>query len=84
MRSSLQFMGLQSGLRCHKVKCYCLVLQGKSAETLKSCFQKRLPRNGLKTVKLLHDDAPSHKATIVAKFLEDENKSLPCPIHPIR
>ena len=32
--------------------------------------------------KLLHDNAPSHKAAIVTKFLEDE-KITALPIHPI-
>lgn len=47
---------------------------------LKKYYQKRRPKTGLKYVRLLHDNAPAHKARIVTDFLESEKVTvLPHP-----
>lgn len=47
---------------------------------LKRYFVKRRPKTGLKGVKLLHDNAPCHRASAVTDFLNKEQvKVLPHP-----
>ncbi len=47
---------------------------------LKKYYQKRRHKTGLKYVRLLHDNAPAHKARIVTDFLESEKVTvLPHP-----
>ena len=47
---------------------------------LKAHFGRRRPKTRLKYLRLLHDNAPAHKACIVTEFLESEKvKVLPHP-----
>ena len=39
---------------------------------LKKVYKRRRPQTGLKYLRLLHDNAPAHKACIVTEFLESE------------
>ena len=49
---------------------------------LKKYFIQRRPKTGLKYVRLLHDNAPAHKARIVTDFLESEKVTvLPHPLY---
>ena len=34
-------------------------------------YQKRRPRTGVRGIKLLHDDAPAHKSTMVQEYLKE-------------
>ena len=46
----------------------------------KNYYKSRRPKTGLKYVRLLHDNAPAHKARIVTDFLESEKfTALPHP-----
>ena len=74
MRSSLQFMGLLFRMRCQVVNMLCsaaIKCRQNSSPVFRNVGRKMY-------VKLRHDNAPSHKAAIVAKFLEHE-KELPHP-----
>jgi histone-lysine N-methyltransferase SETMAR len=46
--------------------------KGKVLHELKTYFKNRRPATGLRGVKLLHDNASSHKAVIVREFLKQE------------
>ena len=46
--------------------------KGKVLHKLKKYFAKRRPATGLRGVRLLHDNASSHKAAIVGEFLKQE------------
>ena len=47
---------------------------------LKNYYKSRRPKTGLKYVRLLHDNAPAHKARIVTDFFESEKVTdLPHP-----
>jgi len=49
---------------------------------LQKYFYKRRPKHGLKYVSLLHDNASSHKAQIVADFLKQQKvRVLPQPAY---
>ena len=43
---------------------------------LKAHFKRRRPKAGLKYLRLLHDNAPAHKARIVTDFLESEKVNV--------
>ena len=43
---------------------------------LKNYYKSRCPKTGLKYVRLLHDNAPTHKARIVTDFLASEKVTL--------
>ena len=46
----------------------------------KNYYKSRRPKTGLKYVRLLHENAPAHKARIVTDFLESEKfTALPHP-----
>ena len=44
---------------------------------LKVHFKRRRPKTGLKHLRLLHDNAPAHKARIVTEFLDSEKVNYP-------
>ena len=44
---------------------------------LKAHFKRRRPKTGLQYLRLLHDNAPANKASIVTKFLESEKVKGP-------
>ena len=49
---------------------------------LKKVYKRRRPQTGLKYLRLLHDNAPAHKARIVTEFLKAENVTvLPHPAY---
>ena len=48
----------------------------KVLKYLKRYNSKRRPKSGIKNISLLHDNAPSHKAGIVAGFLQQENVTV--------
>jgi len=49
-------------------------------QKLKKCYKRRRPQTGLKYLRLLHDNAPAHKARIVTEFLKAEKVTvLPHP-----
>ena len=48
---------------------------------LKNYYKSRRPKTGLKYVRLLHDNAPAHKARIVTDFLESEKVTV--LLHPL-
>ena len=49
---------------------------------LKNYYKSHSPKTGLKYVRLLHDNAPAHKAHIVTAFLESEKVILlPLPLY---
>ena len=43
---------------------------------VKAHFKRRRPKAGLKYLRLLHDNAPAHKASIVTEFRESENVNV--------
>ena len=43
---------------------------------LKSYYTKRRQKSGIKNIRLLHDNAPSHKAGIVTEFLQREKVTI--------
>ena len=43
---------------------------------LKAPFKRRRPKTGLKYLRLLHDNAPAHKARIVTVFMESEKMNI--------
>ena len=47
---------------------------------MKTYYRSRRPKTGLKYVRLLHDNAPAHKACIVTDFLESEKVTV--LLHP--
>ena len=52
----------------------------KALKKLKRYYSKRQPNGGIKNIRLLHDNAPSHKAGIVTEFLQQEKVTvLPHP-----
>ena len=47
---------------------------------MKEYFVNKRPKTGLKGIKLLHDNAPCHRASVVTDFLKEEKvKILPHP-----
>ena len=48
----------------------------KVLKKLKRYYSKRLPKSGIKNIRRLHDNAPSHKAGIVTEFLQQENMTV--------
>ena len=52
-----------------------------SSIKLRNYYKSRRPKTGLKYVRLLHDNAPAHKARIVTDFLESEKVTV-LPHHP--
>lgn len=49
-------------------------------KNLKSCYKRRRPSTGIKYLRLLHDNAPAHKARLVTEFLASEKVTvLPHP-----
>ena len=58
--------------------------KGKVLPKLKKYFLNRRPATGLRGVRLLHDNASSHKAAIVREYLKQEKVvELPHPFFPI-
>ena len=49
---------------------------------LKNFYKSRRPKTGLKYVRLLHDNAPAHKARIVTDYLEAEKVTCTILPHP--
>ena len=57
--------------------------KGKVLHKLKKYFSNRRPSTGLRGVRLLHDNASSHKAAIVPEYLKQEKVvELPHPQPP--
>ena len=50
--------------------------QKKMRVTMAKKTSQNVPKTGLKYVRLLHDNAPAHKARIVTEFLESEKVTL--------
>ena len=48
----------------------------KVLKNLKWYNSKRRPKSGIKNIRLLHDNAPSHKGGIVLEFLQQEKLTV--------
>ena len=55
----------------------------KVLKKLKRYYSKRRPKSGIKNIRLLHDNAPAHKAHIVTEFLQQEKVTVSSPTPPI-